>query len=204
MGTRVNSVGSCLVKEHRKGIFHISGVFLDRDGVIIRKAADGEYITNVDEVEFLPGSAEAIAELSHSGFKIIVVTNQRGVATGKIKLLDLEDIHARLRQVVAILGGDLCDVFYCPHDTLEGCVCRKPKPGMLLQAARKHQLLLSECWMVGDMETDITAGKSAGCRTALITQSRDFLDWVDKPDISARNLASVAERILCFSSKQNP
>lgn len=174
----------------------MGGIFLDRDGVIIRKAADGEYITNVEEMNFLPGSAEAIAELSRSGFKIFVVTNQRGVATGRIKLLDLEDIHSRLRQVVAALGGDLCDVFYCPHDIWEGCTCRKPKPGMLLQAAKEHQLLLSECWMVGDMETDIRAGKGAGCRTALITQSRDFSNWADKPDIWAENLASVAEEIL--------
>lgn len=180
----------------------MSGIFLDRDGVIIRKAAEGEYITNVEETEFLPGSAEAIAELSRSGFKVIVVTNQRGVATGRIKLLDLEDIHARLRQVVSSLGGDLCDVFYCPHDTSEGCMCRKPKPGMLLQAARKHQLALAECWMVGDSGTDITAGKEAGCKTALITQSREFSKWVNQPDISAESLASAAERIILFASKK--
>src|SRR5690349_10073241 len=146
------------------------GIFLDRDGVIIRKAVEGAYITDAEEMEFLPGSPEAIAELSRSGFKVIVVTNQRGIATGKIKLSDLEGIHARLKKYVASLGGNICDIFYCPHDISEGCSCRKPKAGMLLQAAKKHQLPLSECWMVGDMETDITAGKEAGCKTALITQ----------------------------------
>jgi len=178
----------------------MTGIFLDRDGVIIRKAADGEYIANVAEMQFLPGSAEAIAKLSRSGFGIIVVTNQRGVATGKIKLPDLENIHSRIRQVVASLGGQVCDIFYCPHDISEGCMCRKPKTGMLLQGAKKHQLALCECWMVGDTGIDITAGKDAGCKTALITQSRDFLNWVDKPDIWAQSLASVAERILCISS----
>lgn len=180
------------------------GIFLDRDGVIIRKAADGEYITNVEEMEFLPGSAEAIAAISRSGFKVIVVTNQRGVATGKVKLLDLENIHARLRQVVADLGGNICDVFYCPHDIPEGCTCRKPKPGMLLLAAKKYQLQLSECWMIGDADTDITAGKEAGCKTVLITQSREFSNWMDQPDISAESLAAAAERILCLRPRNIP
>lgn len=181
----------------------MSGIFLDRDGVILRKAAEGEYVTNVEEMEFLPGSAEAIAKLSRSGFKIIVVTNQRGVATGKIQLPDLEDIHVRMRQTVANLGGEVCDVFYCPHDLSEQCQCRKPKAGMLLEAAKKHELVLSECWMVGDSGTDITAGKSAGCKTAFITQSGESPSWVDQPDVWAESLASVAEKILCFASPKS-
>jgi D-glycero-D-manno-heptose 1,7-bisphosphate phosphatase len=180
----------------------MTGMFLDRDGVIIRKAADGEYITKVEEMEFLPGSPEAIAQLSRSGFKVIVITNQRGVATGKIKLPDLEKIHARLKQVVAHLGGNVCDILYCPHDVAEGCMCRKPKAGMLLRAAKKHQLPLSECWMVGDAATDVTAGKRAGCKTVLITQSGEFSSWVDQPDIWAVSLASAVERILHFASRK--
>lgn len=180
----------------------MAGIFLDRDGVIIRKAPNGEYITKVDEMEFLPGAAQAIAKLSRSGFKIIIATNQRGVATGKIKLADLEDIHVRLKQVVAGLGGEVCDVFCCPHDLSEGCMCRKPKAGMLLQAAKKHQLLLTECWMVGDAGTDITAGRAAGCKTALITQSSDLSNLLDQPDIWADSLASIAERILYLASKK--
>ena len=179
----------------------MTGIFLDRDGVIIRKAAKGEYISKVDEMEFLPGAAQAIATLSRCAFKIIIATNQRGVATGKIKLADLEDIHVRLKQVVAGLGGEVRDVFYCPHDLSEGCMCRKPKAGMLLQAAKKHQLVLNECWMIGDAGTDITAGKAAGCKTALITQSSDFSNLVDQPDMWADSLASIAERILRSASK---
>lgn len=181
----------------------MSGVFLDRDGVIIRKAAEGEYITNVGEMVFLPGSSEAIAELSRSGFKVIVVTNQRGVATGKIKLMDLEEIHARLKQVVSKAGGNICDIFCCLHDVSENCICRKPKPGMLLTAAAKHGLSLSECWMVGDAETDVKAGKDAGCKTALITQSGEFSNWIEQPDIWAESLASAAERILSLVSGES-
>ena len=178
----------------------MSGIFLDRDGVIIRKAADGEYITSAEEMEFLPGSAKAIADLSRSGFKVIVVTNQRGVATGKIELRELQHIHSKLKEIVANLGGNVCDIFYCPHDLSEGCTCRKPNTGMLVQAAKMHDLLLSECWMVGDAATDITAGKRAGCKTALITQSGEFLSCVDQPDIWAESLASFAAQILCSAS----
>lgn len=174
----------------------MSGIFLDRDGVIIRKAADGEYITNVDEVELLPGSAEAVAELSRSGFKVIVITNQRGVATGKVKLSDLEQIHVKLKRVVASSGGNICDIFYCPHDVSENCMCRKPRAGMLLQAPEKHYLSLSECWMVGDAATDITAGKSVGCKTVLITQSQEFSSWINQLDIWAESLAAAANLIL--------
>ena len=166
----------------------------------MRKAADGEYITNIGEMEFLPGSLDAMAELNRWGFKIIVVTNQRGVATGKIRLSDLEDIHARLKHAVASLGGNVCDIFYCPHDVSEGCPCRKPKAGMLVRAAEKYELPLSECWMIGDAPTDITAGKSAGCKTALITQTGEFSSWIDQPDICAESLAVAAKRILGIAS----
>jgi D-glycero-D-manno-heptose 1,7-bisphosphate phosphatase len=181
----------------------MSGIFLDRDGVIIRKATEGDYIKNVNEIEFLPGSLDAIAELSRFGFKIVIVTNQRGIATGRIKRSDLEDIHDKVRQAVAQLGGDLSDICYCPHDVSEGCMCRKPKAGMLLRSAEKFQLLLSECWMVGDAPTDITAGKSVGCKTALITQSNDFLDWVDQPYILASSLAYAAKQIIHMVSAKN-
>ena len=174
-------------------------IFLDRDGVIFRKAPEGEYIASVDEVEFLPGSAEAIAKLSRHGFKVIVVTNQRGVATGKVGLTELQLIHGVLKEVVAGYSGNICDIFYCPHDIWERCTCRKPRAGMLLQAAKKHALDLAKCWMVGDAPTDIVAGRRVGCMTALITQSQEFLNWIEKPDIWAESLASVAGHILAVS-----
>ncbi len=171
-------------------------IFLDRDGVVIRKASDGEYVTDWTEVEFLHGSSDAIAAFCDSGYKVIIVTNQRGVATGKIGLSKLNDIHSRMKAFIANRGGSVAGIYFCPHDISECCGCRKPKAGMLLQAAAEHQLCLSDCWMVGDAQTDIAAGKSAGCKTALITQSEEFHLWTLKPDISAENLALAADRIL--------
>ena len=174
----------------------MSAIFLDRDGVVIRKASDGEYVADWCEVAFLPGSSEAIAAFCRFGYKVIIVTNQRGVATGKIDLSKLKEIHTRMKDVIASCGGSVSAIYFCPHDIAEGCTCRKPKAGLLLQAAAEHQLRLSECWMVGDAETDIAAGKSVGCKTALITQSEGFQQWVEKPDICAESLLLAAKRIL--------
>lgn len=174
----------------------MNAIFLDRDGVIIRKAPEGEYIENWGEVEFLPGALQAVAHLSRAGFKVIVVTNQRGVATGKIRISSLSEIHLLLKQAVARHHGEITAVYCCTHDLRENCVCRKPNPGMLLQAASEHRLDLSQCWMVGDSVTDIAAGKRARCKTALITDSEECAGWPEKPDIWAESLDRAAALIL--------
>jgi D-glycero-D-manno-heptose 1,7-bisphosphate phosphatase len=179
-----------------KDIICTKAIFLDRDGVVIRKASDGEYVTDWSEVEFLDGSTDAIADFCRFGYKVIIVTNQRGVATGKIELSKLNDIHSRMKEVIASRGGSIAEIYFCPHDISECCRCRKPKAGMLLQAVVEHQLSLPDCWMVGDAETDMAAGKSAGCKTALITQSDEFHLWTQKPDIAAKSLALAADCIL--------
>ena len=174
----------------------MSGIFLDRDGVIVRKAPEGEYLADWSEVEFLPGALEAISAFHRHGRLVIIVTNQRGVATGKIQPSKLDEIHTRLKSVIARHGGQIAEIYCCSHDTSKDCLCRKPRPGMLLEAAEKHHLQLSDCWMIGDAPADIVAGKRAGCKTALITQSTDFQKWAEKPDLSADSLASLATFIL--------
>jgi D-glycero-D-manno-heptose 1,7-bisphosphate phosphatase len=180
----------------------MNGIFLDRDGVIIRKAPEGEYVSKLDEMEFLPGSVEAIADLSNSGFKVIVITNQRGLATGKIRLADLEAIHRRLRQTVECTGGEICDILYCPHDISENCPCRKPKAGMLFRAAKEHELFLPQSWMVGDAASDITAGKTAGCKTVLISPTTEAPRIIDQPDFCTESLSSAAKFIIGSAAQQ--
>jgi len=174
----------------------MSAIFLDRDGVIMRKAPEGAYVRDWSEVDFLPGAVEAIASFCSFGYKLIVVTNQRGVATGQIQPSKLRDIHTRMREVILKAGGDVLGIYCCTHDKSDNCTCRKPRPGMLLRAASEHQLYLPDCWIVGDTATDIAAGKSVRCRTALITATREHKDWIDKPDICARSLKLVAREIL--------
>jgi D-glycero-D-manno-heptose 1,7-bisphosphate phosphatase len=177
----------------------MSGIFLDRDGVIIRKAPEGEYITQWAEVEFLSGSVEAIACLHRFGLKVIIVTNQRGVATGKIPVLSLEEIHSKMRAVITDRGGVVSAIYCCTHDISESCLCRKPKPGMLLRAAKEFSLNLADCWMVGDTTVDIEAGKRAGCKTALITQAVELTNMTEEPDVRAESLEIFAQQILASS-----
>ena len=179
-------------------------IFLDRDGVVIRKAPEGDYVKNWNEVEFLPGSLQAIAALSRHGHKVIIITNQRGVATGKIERSQLDDIHAKLRDVVRRNGGEITEIYHCPHDKFERCTCRKPKPGMLLRAAREHQLRLSECWMIGDAASDIEAGKSVGCKTALITHiNTGCTPQEEFTHLRVENLEVAVQYILGVSDLQS-
>lgn len=171
-------------------------IFLDRDGVINRKAPKGQYISTWREFGFLPGSVRSIATLCRAGFKIIIITNQRGVALGKVRLEDLEDIHLRIKAKLAEHGVVLTDIYFCPHDISDDCICRKPRPGMLLQAAKEHRLDLSACWMIGDAESDIAAGKNAGCKTVKIIPASLLSETASRADVRARDLSSAARKIL--------
>ncbi|HVM92267.1 MAG TPA: HAD family hydrolase [Terriglobales bacterium] len=143
-------------------------IFLDRDGVINQKAAEGEYITTLEEFVLLPGVAETIATLCESGFAVCVVTNQRGLARGRVSSAELVRMHAELRNAVERAGGRIRQIYICPHDVADGCECRKPKPGMLLAAIRDHRIDAAKSWMIGDSASDVLAGKAAGCRTIFV------------------------------------
>jgi D-glycero-D-manno-heptose 1,7-bisphosphate phosphatase len=150
--------------------------FLDRDGVINRKAPEGQYITCWEEMHFLPGVAEAIALLNRAEFRVIVVSNQRCVAKGLLTAAELESMHQRMCDYLARAGAIIEAVYYCPHELEPLCSCRKPAPGMLLQAAREHGIDLAASWMIGDSDIDVEAGRSAGCKTALLLGSDQSAD----------------------------
>jgi D-glycero-D-manno-heptose 1,7-bisphosphate phosphatase len=150
----------------------IRAAFLDRDGVINRKAPEGEYVTRWEDFHFLPGVAEAIAQLNQAGFSVIVVTNQRCIAKGIITQHELETLHRRMSDHLASAGARIDAIYYCPHATEALCNCRKPEPGMLLEAARSRDLDLASSWMIGDSEIDIQAGKNAGCKTARLMEKK--------------------------------
>ncbi len=142
-------------------------VFLDRDGVI--NADSPDYIKRWAEFHFIPGSLDAIARLTKAGLNVVIITNQSAVHRNLLALEELESIHRHLKQAVRDSGGRIADIFFCPHRPEEGCVCRKPKPGMILAARQRHGIALAGSVMVGDSATDILAGKAAGCgRTVLV------------------------------------
>jgi D-glycero-D-manno-heptose 1,7-bisphosphate phosphatase len=168
--------------------------FLDRDGVINRKARKGEYVTCWEEMLILPGVAEAIAMLNKAAFRVIVVTNQRCVVKGLITTADLETLHNRMCGTLASSGARIDAVYYCPHEVWPECGCRKPAPGMLLAAARAHDLDLAASWMIGDSESDVAAGRNAGCKSARLLSSAENADR--RADVGAASLLGATRQIL--------
>jgi len=128
-------------------------------------------VTHWEEIHFLPDVARAIALLNRAGFCVIVVSNQRCVATGLIPAGALESMHQRMCEELAAKGARIDGVYYCPHDKYPPCSCRKPAPGMLLEAARAHSIDLTASWMIGDSDIDVEAGRNAGCRTARVLRN---------------------------------
>ena len=173
-------------------------VFLDRDGVINQKPKEGEYITSWDDFHILPGVADGIALLNQAGYKVVVVTNQRCVAKDQLSVTDLEKIHERMSQALSRAGAKLDGIYYCPHDYKPSCNCRKPAPGMLLEAARVHGIDLGSSWMIGDSEIDMKAGVNAGCKTARVLSTPEFSDHVD---ITASSLLDSVRQILEWDAK---
>ena len=169
-------------------------VFLDRDGVINRKPAEGEYVTRWEEMELLPGVAGAISSLNQAHFKVIVITNQRCIAKALVTSAEVEAIHDRMCRVLRDAGATIDAVYYCPHEKEPPCICRKPAPGMLLLAAREHGIDLTQSWMIGDSDIDIAAGRSAGCKTARLV--RDHEAKSTGADVISTSLLDVLTNIL--------
>lgn len=158
-------------------------IFLDRDGVINEvKTRRVKFVNRPEDFHLLAGVPEAIAKLRQLGFKIFVVTNQGGVGLGYMKEKTLQQIHVKMQQDLIVQHPEaiIDDIAYCPHKPKEGCACRKPEPGMILELANRHDIDLSKSWMIGDMEVDIEAGKKAGCRTMLISNEHSLLDFASK------------------------
>lgn len=144
----------------------VKTAILDRDGVINMDSS--EFIKSPDEWTAIPGSLEAIAKLNHAGWRVVVATNQSGLARGLFDMNTLTDIHHKMHQQVTALGGRIDSIFICPHGPHDGCHCRKPLPGLFLDIARRYELNLRHCVSVGDSLRDLEAAHSTGCQTALV------------------------------------
>ena len=149
-------------------------VFLDRDGVINRNRND--YIKTWDEFEFLPNAKKGIKLLNDNGFKIIIITNQSVVGRGIITKKTLNKIHEKMLKELNEYGCEIEKIYYCPHTPWDNCDCRKPKPGLLLKAAKDFNIDLKKCYFIGDEVTDMQAGEKAGCKTYLVSENRDLFD----------------------------
>jgi len=146
-------------------------VFLDRDGVLNKKAPKHDYVKKWKEFRFLPNVAEAIRILNKK-FLVIIVSNQRGIARGMMSKEDVELIDEKMSKELEKKNARIDGIYFCPHNIEDNCNCRKPKPGMLLRAANDFKINLTESYMVGDDFADVEAGKRAGCETILISSSQ--------------------------------
>jgi len=144
-------------------------VFLDRDGVINQDS--DAYVKDPSEFEFIPKSPEAIALLTQSGFRVIIITNQSMIGRGLAPKESLEAIFEKMKTGVEAAGGRITDIFYCPHVDEDLCSCRKPKPSLIFQAQKKYQIDLTRSFLVGDSSKDILCARNAGCAKAILVKT---------------------------------
>lgn len=173
-------------------------VFLDRDGVINRNRHD--YVKSVDEFEFLPKAMDGLRRLKESGRTVIVISNQAGVGKGLISNESLKAIDDLMISAVSEAGGEIAAIRYCIHRPDEGCDCRKPAPGLLLNAGRDLGFDPKDAVFVGDAAGDVHAGQAAGCRTVMVlsgrTSSSDAVAVKPAPDFIAADLDEAAKWII--------
>ena len=174
-------------------------IFLDRDGTINQHIG---FLRKTEELELLPGVAEAIKRINESGYLAIVITNQPVIARGEVTVEGLEEIHNKLETELGKAGAYIDGLYYCPHHPDKGfegevlelkidCNCRKPKPGLIIRAAKDFNIDLSNSWMIGDGKNDVGAGKNAGCKTALIGSDESL-----NADVMSNSLLTAVEEIL--------
>jgi D-glycero-D-manno-heptose 1,7-bisphosphate phosphatase len=185
-------------------------VFLDRDGVINKFPGHGSYVTKVKDFHFIPGSLEAIRELTETGHKIFVISNQAGVGRGVYSLDKLKKIDAKMIRAVEKAGGHIRKSFYCTHHPDAGCACRKPGIGLLKKALRslnKTIVHAQKAFFVGDTEGDIKTGHNAGCKTIFVLSGRDnrvhTRQWKVKPDYIVKDLKEGAQ-IIQYENSSHP
>jgi histidinol-phosphate phosphatase family protein len=174
-------------------------VFLDRDGTINEEVG---YLDDPDRLRLVPGAAEAIRLLNEAGILAIVISNQAGIGRGYFSATTVEAIHKRLAERLAKRGAHYDAVYYCPHHPRDECDCRKPKAGMLVQAAREHGIDMRRAFIVGDKASDLEAGQQVGCRTVLVLtgygeQAREIFNYYHfRPDYISTDLRDAVQWIL--------
>ncbi|MBT9132808.1 MAG: D-glycero-alpha-D-manno-heptose-1,7-bisphosphate 7-phosphatase [Firmicutes bacterium] len=169
-------------------------VFLDRDGTM---AKDVHYCSRPEDFELFPYTAKAIRLLNEHGFKVVVITNQSGIARGYFTEETLAEIHEKMKRELAKEGALVDGIYYCPHHPDDNCNCRKPKPKLVLQAAKDFDIDLKHSFAVGDLQMDIELGKAVGCKTILVSDLASTMDnAIASPDFSALDLSEAAQAIV--------
>ncbi len=181
-------------------------VFLDRDGVVLREVG---YLSNLKKVSFYKGNIQGLKLLKQNGYKLIVVTNQSGVARGYFTEDFVKKTHKFVQEKLKRYNLSIDAFYYCPHHTenvkikkyFKNCSCRKPKPGMILKAKKRFNIDLKKSFIIGDKLTDVKLGKKTGMKTILLLtgygkKEKRKIDRITKPDFICKNLLSAAKNII--------
>jgi D-glycero-D-manno-heptose 1,7-bisphosphate phosphatase len=163
-------------------------IFLDRDGTIVH---DAGYPRSPDQIRFLPDAAESMVRLKALGYKLVLVSNQSGVGRGILTIEEVETVHDHVVSCLEEMGVRLDGSYYCTHAPEEECSCRKPSPEMLLRASRELEIDPVFSFMVGDTDSDVEAGKRAGCRTILLSHVPALRKSVSEPDYVACDWSQI-------------
>ena len=184
-------------------------IFMDRDGVINKNVKN---LSSPKDFVMFPDVPTAIKKINNAGYLVIIVTNQPNISKGFCTFKDLENIHNKMKKLLYKYGAKVDEIYVCPHHPEKGfegeitelkfdCKCRKPKPGLLLQAIKEQGINPKDSWMIGDSDSDIIAGKSAGCRTVFLTKgggsgAKHEINLKVKPDKKFKDLREAIEFIL--------
>ena len=172
-------------------------IFLDRDGVINKYPGDRLYVTSLNKFRFLPKAKEAIALLGKKGFKVFVASNQAGVGRGVYAQGTLNKITGAMLRKIEKSGGRITKVYYCTHKKDAGCLCRKPLPGLLKQAAKEFKFSLKNAYFIGDTIRDVLTAKAAGSKSILVLTGKEKLKnqaaWEAKPDYIFKDLLTAVK-----------
>ncbi len=154
-------------------------LFLDRDGVINKKL-EGRYVRNFSEFEFINGASNAISRLSNVFNRILIITNQQGIAKGIMSEADLTALHVKMIDKIKYSGGHIDKIYFCPHLAELNCICRKPKTGMIENAIKDYPMIVIEdSFLIGDSDTDIEAGFRMGLKTFKVSNNFTLAKWTD-------------------------
>jgi D-glycero-D-manno-heptose 1,7-bisphosphate phosphatase len=182
-----------------------AALFIDRDGVIIENR--DEYVRSWSDVAIYPQALEALALAESSPYKIVVITNQAGIGKGLYSLETALEINERLKEVIQSYGGRVDGLYLCPHRPEDQCFCRKPKPGLLMQASHELSIDLSRSIMIGDALSDLQAGKAAGVRRTILVLTGRGSSQVALPEASQLKpftvFANLKEVIQSLLGKQD-
>jgi histidinol-phosphate phosphatase family protein len=177
----------------------MKAIFLDRDGTVNVGVPKYERVSSLDKVELLPNTVEALKRLAKLDYAVFFVTNQAGFSEGLITWDDFNAINNKTLELIASSGIEILKTYVCPHGENETCECRKPKPKLLLDAAKEYNLDLSQSWMIGDRPTDVMTGVHAGTKTILVKTGVPTVES-DQATATLPSLLEAADYIALHSS----